>query len=139
MPNFFHIDIYHIFKHEPSLIEKSVDGDGNPVEKYTLNLKEMELSTFCKVHIIRFEDDTYNLVFTGDINEIKDDLKEFVQYCAVQFGPDFMRKEGITEGDYRDMMLGVFSRIWYNHLCIENSHFTISLTLYHISNNRTNV
>ncbi|MDR1880072.1 MAG: hypothetical protein LBQ78_04000 [Tannerellaceae bacterium] len=133
LSDFFHVDIDHIFKHEPSLAAKSAGANGEPVEMYTLDLKERELSTFFKVQVIRFEDETYNLVFISDINEIKEDMKEFIHYCTTQFGPDFMRKEDITDEDYRDMTLGVFSRIWHDRVCIGNTHFSVSLTLYHIN------
>ncbi|MDH6305066.1 hypothetical protein M2459_001803 [Parabacteroides sp. PF5-5] len=130
---FFSIDIYNIFKHNPELTEKHASIDGKTAEAYTLKLPNLELSTFFKVEIFKFEDGHYDLFFLSNVNEIRDDLKEFCTFCATSLGPDFMNKGSINDKDYRDAALGVFSRIWSNKVTIDNLYFTICLRLSNIT------
>lgn len=128
----FRINICNIFKYEPKLIEETTAG-GKPVKKYSLKLPELELSTFYKAEIIQHNDGTYDLVLQSNVNEIRKGLADFIDFCTREYGPDFMHKGSVADSDYRDVPLGVFSRIWYNKLRIENTYFTISLTIYNVA------
>ncbi|MDR1402275.1 MAG: hypothetical protein LBJ60_01055 [Tannerellaceae bacterium] len=128
--DFFTVSIYDIFKHNPESVRKGRGTNGCPVEIFELKLSELELSTFSKVEILRYENKQYDLVFISRTNEIRDNLKNFIDFSCKAFGPDFMQKGSFNANDLRDAALGVFSRIWYNRARIENSSFTIALTLY---------
>lgn len=127
----FKIDIYNIFKYEPKL-EGEVYRSGKPAKKYTFKLSELELATFYKVDIFQFQNGDYELLFRSNINELRDGLKEFVDFCVKDRGLDFMNKGGITQEDYDDAYLGIFSRVWHNFLRIENINFRLTLTIYDI-------
>ncbi|MDR2117977.1 MAG: hypothetical protein LBP25_00365 [Tannerellaceae bacterium] len=130
--DFFHIDIYNIFKHNPVLLEQSVDAEGKPLEKYMLSLKTPELSVFTQVNISKYESGHYDLQFLSRSNEVPEELKEFITYCADVLGPDFMQKKYFSADDVRDLRLGVFSRVWRREIRIENIYFSLSLTLFRI-------
>ncbi|MDR1918526.1 MAG: hypothetical protein LBQ65_02635 [Tannerellaceae bacterium] len=130
--DFFTIDIYHIFKHEPEFVEKYEDDYGQTVEKYTLKLNTLELSVFNQVNILRYENGDYDLLFTSNSNVVSSELKDFVAYCADVLGPDFMQKRQFNDEDVRDLRLGIFSRVWRREIRIENVYFTLSLSLYGI-------
>jgi hypothetical protein len=130
--DFFHIDIYNIFKHNPDFVEKSEDADGQVVEKYTLPLRTPELSVFIQVNVTRYANGRYDLHFLSKTNEVSQELIEFVNYCADVLGSDFMQKGHFSDKDVRDIRLGVFSRVWRREIRIENIYFSLSLTLYGI-------
>jgi hypothetical protein len=128
--DFFHVNIYSIFKHSPELVERRKDADGGNVEVYTLKLAKPELNIFHQVDILKREDGSYDLHFSSRTNRMSEELTAFIHYCVDVLGPDFMQKRGISDSDLRDMGLGVFSRIWIEQVRIENIYFTLSLTLY---------
>ncbi|MDR2810496.1 MAG: hypothetical protein LBB84_08100 [Tannerellaceae bacterium] len=130
--DFFHIDIYNIFKHNPEFFEKGESTDGRPIDKYILPLKTPELSVFLQVNISKYENGRYDLHFLSKSNEIPQELKDFIEYCADVLGADFMQKKYFSEDDVRDLRLGVFSRVWRREIRIENIYFTLSLTLFNI-------
>ncbi|MDR1938417.1 MAG: hypothetical protein LBQ73_07955 [Tannerellaceae bacterium] len=130
--DFFTIDIYNIFKHEPELVEKYDYAEGRPVEKYMLKLNTLELSVFNHLDILKYENGNYDLVFTSKTNEVSNDLKEFLEYCTGVLGVDFMQKGNFSDGDVRDLRLGIFSRVWRRQIRIENVYFTLSMTLWDI-------
>jgi hypothetical protein len=130
--DFFTINIYDIFKYEPRPVRKDKDANGHPVEIFELELPELELSAFFKVYILHYENRQYDLVFVSNINEAGESLKKFIDFSCKAFGPDFMQKGSFNANDLRDAALGVFSRIWYNKVRIENTSFTLTLTLYGI-------
>lgn len=131
--DFFTVNIYDIFKYDPKSVRKGRGSDGCPIEIFELELPELELSTFFKVEILQYENKQYDLVFISNIDEIRDDLRSFIDFSCKAFGLDFMKKGSIGANDLRDAALGVFSRIWYNKVRIENTSFTIALTLYGIT------
>lgn len=131
--DFFTVNIYDIFKHEPKSIREGRGSNGYPVEIFELKFSGLELSTFFKAEIHQYENKHYDLVFISNVNEIRDTLKEFIDFCCKTFGPDFMNKGSFNKNDLRDAALGVFSRIWYNKARIDNSAFIITLTLYDIN------
>ncbi|MDR1257893.1 MAG: hypothetical protein LBK65_01240 [Tannerellaceae bacterium] len=130
--DFFNVNILNIFVHEPEFIEKYCAGDGLSVEKYILKLQKRELSSFNQITILRYENGNYDLLFTGDAVEVNTEMENFVNYCVRSLGEDFMRKNDFSEKDVRDIRLGIFSRIWYGRVRIENIYFTLSLTLHDI-------
>jgi hypothetical protein len=131
--DFFHINIYNVFIHDPEFVEKCDHVQGQTVEKYTLKLSKPELSTFDQVHILKYENGNYDLHFTGNVEELTAEMIDFVNYCASVLGPDFMQKTSYAgDKDARDMRLGIFSRVWPKQVRIENIYFTLSLTLYDI-------
>lgn len=129
---FFSIDIYNIFKYKPQLLGE-VAVNGKPAEKYTLKLKDLELDTFYKVEILKYKNEKYDLVFMGNVNEIRNGIIEFIDFCLKAYGPDFMNRGSISPEDRRDLSMGVFSRIWYNRLQINNLDFKVSLTIQNIT------
>lgn len=131
--DFFTINIHDIFKHNPKPIGERKGNNGKPVNVFELKFPELELDTFFKVNILQNEDQRYDLEFISNINEIRDNMKEFIDFARKTFGLDFMNKGAVNENDSRDTALGVFSRIWYNNARIENKTFTITLTLYNIT------
>jgi hypothetical protein len=131
--DFFTINIYDIFQYDPKPVRKGKGANGCPVEIFEVTLSEPELSTFFKVEILQYENKQYDLVFISKINEIKDDLKEFIDFSCEAFGPDFMNKGSFHANDLRDAVLGVFSRIWYNKARIDNTSFTLTLILFNIT------
>jgi hypothetical protein len=130
--DFFTVNIYDIFKYEPVSIRKDKGANGRPAEIFELELPELELSVFFKVEIHLYENKCYDLVFISRTNEASDRLKQFIDFSGKVFGPDFMQKGSFNANDLRDAALGVFSRIWYNNVRIENTSFTLALTLYGI-------
>ncbi|MDR2389466.1 MAG: hypothetical protein LBD89_06760 [Tannerellaceae bacterium] len=130
--DFFHVDIYNIFKHNPEFLEKGLGSDGGPVERYVLPLEIPELSVFRQVNITKYANGRYDLHFLSKSNEVPQELKEFIAYCSDVLGPDFMQKKHFSEDDVRDLRLGVFSRVWRRQMRIENINFTLSLTLIDI-------
>jgi hypothetical protein len=131
--DFFSVDIYNIFKHKPELLEKGEDAEGRPVEKYTLELKPLELAVFHRVNVIKYETGHYDLCFSSKTNKVSEELKEFINYCANVLGLDFMQKGVFSNTeDVRDIRLGVFSRVWRREIRIENIYFTLTLVLYGI-------
>jgi hypothetical protein len=131
--DFFIINIYDIFKYDPKPVRKDKGANGRPVEIFEATLPEPELSTFFKVEILQYENKQYDLVFISKTNEIRDDLKEFIDFSCKAFGPDFMQKGSFHANDLRDAALGVFSRIWYNKVRIDNTSFTLTLILFNIT------
>ncbi|MDR1624393.1 MAG: hypothetical protein LBS04_05410 [Tannerellaceae bacterium] len=131
--DFFIVDIYDIFKYNPKSVRKGKGANGRPVEIFELELPELELSTFFKVEILHYENKRYDLVFASNTNKAGDCLKKFIDFSCKTFGPDFMQKGSFNANDLRDAALGVFSRIWYNKARIENTSFTLTLTLYGIT------
>ncbi|MDR0748779.1 MAG: hypothetical protein LBF62_04320 [Tannerellaceae bacterium] len=131
--DFFTIDIYDIFKYNPISVRKGKGVNGYPVEIFELELPGLELSTFFKVEILHYENKRYDLVFVSNTNAAGDRLKKFIDFSCKVFGPDFMQKGSFNADDLRDATLGVFSRIWYNKARIENTSFTLTLTLYGIT------
>jgi hypothetical protein len=130
---FFKINIHDIFNSQPVLIGESL-VDGRPAEKFVTKLSTRELSTFCAVEIVRFKGGDCLLTFLSDhINDVHDELKELIDFCLATYGPDFMKKGSFCEEDYRDIRLGIFSRVWHDTIRIENLNFALTLTLYHIS------
>jgi hypothetical protein len=131
--DFFHVDIYNIFKHEPEFVEKYDNMQGQTVEKYALKPDKPELSTFSQIHIIKYGNGNYDLHFTGNVKNLNTEMIDFINYCAGVLGPDFMHKKNYSpDDDIRDMRLGVFSRVWPRQIRIENVYYTLSLTLYDI-------
>ncbi|MDR3141529.1 MAG: hypothetical protein LBU37_07390 [Tannerellaceae bacterium] len=131
--DFFTVNIYDIFKYNPESAGKGKGANGHPAELFELELPELELSAFFKVEILRYENQRYDLVFASNTNEIGDRLKKFIDFSCKAFGPDFMRKGSFNANDLRDVPLGVFSRIWYGKARMENTSFTLTLTLYGIT------
>ncbi len=125
--DFFKIDIYNIFKYDLVLTHQSTSN-----ELYTLHLKDIELDTFNHIDVNKYGNGSYDLIFKSKTNYIGIELKQFIDFCIEKLGSDFMNKKSITEDDQRDATLGVFSRLWYNKIKIENLDFTISLTIYNI-------
>jgi hypothetical protein len=134
--DFFTVNIYDIFKYGPEPVRKGKGANGHPVEIFELELPELELSAFFKVEIHQYENKKYDLVFISNTNEAGDRLKQFIDFSGKAFGPDFMQKGSFNANDLRDAALGVFSRIWYNKVRIENTSFTLTLTLYGITPER---
>ncbi|MDR1203073.1 MAG: hypothetical protein LBL58_15785 [Tannerellaceae bacterium] len=134
--DFFTVNIYDMFKYEPVSVRKGKGANGHPVEIFELELPELELSAFFKVEIHQYENKRYDLVFISKTNEAGDRLKQFIDFSGKAFGPDFMQKGNFNANDLRDTALGVFSRIWYNKVRIENASFTLTLTLYGITPER---
>jgi hypothetical protein len=134
--DFFTVNIYDIFKYEPKPVRKGKGANGHPVEIFELELPELELSAFFKVEIHQYENKRYDLVFISHTNEAGDRLKQFIDFSGKVFGPDFMQKGSFNDNDLRDAALGVFSRIWYNKVRIENTSFTLTLTLYGLTPER---
>jgi hypothetical protein len=131
--DFFHVDIYDVFKHDPEFVEKYDNMQGQTVEKYTFKLSKPELSTFTQIHILKYGNGNYDLHFTSNVRELNTEMIDFINYCAGVLGPDFMQKTTYAKNDdLRDMRLGVFSRVWPKQVRIENVYFTLSLTLYDI-------
>jgi hypothetical protein len=130
--DFFNIDIYNIFKHNPEFLEKGENAEGRPVERYILPLEIPELSIFRQVNVSKYENGRYDLHFLSKSNEVPQELKDFIEYCADVLGPDFMQKKYFSDDDVRDLRLGVFSRVWRRQMRIENINFTLSLTLLDI-------
>ena len=128
----FKVNIYNMFKYDPKLVEET-SLNGKQVKKYTLKLPDLELSTFYKAEITQHLDGTYDITFLSNVNEIRQGMVDFIDLCINLYGTDFMNKGNITNDDYRDSSMGVFSRIWYNKLRIENVYFTMSLTIYNIT------
>ncbi len=128
----FKINIYDIFKYDPKLIS-NITIQGKSAEKYSYKLPDLELGTFYRVDIIKYNDGAYELIFVSNINEVRKELKEFIDFCVNKYGKDFMNKGEIVKEDYRDLPLGVFSRVWHNRLRLENLNYTISLTLYNLA------
>ena len=128
----FKINIYNMFKYEPKFIEDTL-LNGKQVKKYTLKLPDLELATFYKAEIVQHQNGTYDITFLSNVNEIRQNLVDFVDSCLNLYGTDFMNKGSIVDDDYRDSSMGVFSRIWYNKLRMENVYFTMSLTLHNIT------
>jgi hypothetical protein len=131
--DFFKINIYSIFKYNPVLTGDKEKVMGKWVETYSLPLDEPELATFQHVKILKYENGHYDLIFSSAQQAISSELKEFISFSVEQLGPDFMQKGEFTDADAKDAVLGVFSRIWYNGLRIDNVYFTPSLTLYDIT------
>jgi|GEM_PF-2954815 len=136
--DFFTIDIYNIFRYEVKQVTDYPYLYRMPVEVYSFKPRDLELSTFFRVDVVKFESGNYDLIFRSNINEIREDLKTFVDFCITYLGPDFMNKGSIDEKDVRDASLGVFSRIWYNKMRIENLDFTITLTINDITPHKSN-
>ncbi|MDR1160877.1 MAG: hypothetical protein LBK45_00920 [Tannerellaceae bacterium] len=131
--DFFSVNIYDIFKHNPKSVRRGKGANGHPMELFALELPKLELSTFFRVLILQYENKRYDLVFISNTNEASDSLKKFIDFSCKAFGPDFMRKGSFNANDIRDAALGVFSRIWYNKARIENASLTLTLTLYGIT------
>jgi hypothetical protein len=131
--DFFTIKIYDIFQYNPKPVGKGKGANGRPVEIFEVSLPEPELSTFFKVEIRQYENKQYDLVFISQTNEIRDELKEFIDFSLEAFGPDFMNKRSVNANDLRDAALGVFSRIWYNKARIDNTSFALTLILFDIT------
>ncbi|MDR0430537.1 MAG: hypothetical protein LBH58_08700 [Tannerellaceae bacterium] len=130
--DFFTVNIYEIFKHEPISVGNGTGTNGQPVEIFSFKLPDLELNTFYKVNILKYADNHYDLVFISNINDIRNELKEFVDFCMKTFGNDFMNKGSVNKDDFRDATLGVFSRVWYGNACLENPNFAITLTLFDV-------
>ncbi|MDR1645470.1 MAG: hypothetical protein LBS05_06580 [Tannerellaceae bacterium] len=130
--DFFHVNIYDIFRHEPEFVEKCTDNNDRMLEKYILKLANPELSAFDQIHILKYENGNYDLHFTGHARDVNDEIIEFINYCTDVLGIDFMHKGNFSENDIRDLKLGAFSRVWPTQIRIENVYYTLSLTLYDI-------
>jgi hypothetical protein len=131
--DFFKVNIYDIFRYKPVPAETNEPAEGKSAGKYTLALNEPELATFSQADIIRYGNGNYDLVFSSEINEVNEDVKAFIDFCVQKLGPDFMHKEAFTASDAQDALLGVFSRVWYNEIRIDNVYFTLTLTLFDIT------
>ena len=131
--DFFSLDIYDVFQYEPKHVGKDKGVYGNPVELFSLQLPELQLSTFHAVKILRYSNGHYDLVFDSATSEINDVLRELVDFCSNTFGVDFMRKGSINDKDLCDARLGAFSRIWHESVRLENPSFKMALTLYDIT------
>lgn len=131
MRDFFKIDIYDIFKYKPLPEEDTVVGK-DAAGRYNFKLKELELDTFYKVKINKLSAKQYSLTFTSNVNEIRESLIEFIDFCLQLYGSDFMNKGHVSDDDYRDLAMGVFSRMWYGILEVNNLDFRMSLTIHTI-------
>lgn len=131
--DFFNINVYDVFKHDLKAVGSGKGSNGQPVEIFSFKLPNLELNTFYKINVFKYANGHYDLVFISNINIIRDELKEFVDFSCKTFGNDFMNKKSVNQDDFRDVTLGVFSRVWYGNARLENPNFTITLTLYDIA------
>jgi hypothetical protein len=130
--SFFNINIYDIFKHKPEYDGKREYEKGLWADCYTMKLNPAEMSIFNKVHVIMHGEKRYDLIFRSDECYINNDLRNFIDQCLADMGPDFMGKGRYTAADDNDVFLGAFSRFWVDKIRIDNVFFAVNLTMYNI-------
>ncbi len=136
--DFFKIDVGNIFQYpDIHFIKVEQNKLGQFINKYCMQLKDIELSMFDRLEIIYHETGSKTLVFSGKYNKLSNEAIDFINFCAEKYGPDVLNSGcsgKVTKQDLSAIMNGItFSRMW-SDISIDNYNNTFELTLLGVPN-----
>ncbi|WP_418993822.1 hypothetical protein [Barnesiella intestinihominis] len=131
--DFFTIDIQNIFKYLPLFIKSELNEFGSPINRFHLELMEMEMDMFDKVEIILHPNNEKTITFIGFPGYLSEAAYNFINFCVKEFGKDLSGEGFITKDDMQRIFLGqYFSRMWKKVDISNLNQGQLSITLFDV-------